>query len=193
MSAKLRAQIITLHDVLASGHVKDWSVAIDGGAYEGAWAAEMAKRFDRVVAFEPVPANFARAEANLAGTGVDLRQQALFAAQRKVGLTMPASQHSASHYVTLDDNGPVDAVAIDSLDLPGCGLIKLDLEGAELEALRGARLTIKRHSPVLIVEIKGFIARYGHGPANIRALLEKWGYRQFLAAHPDFAFVRDGL
>lgn len=46
----------------------------------------------------------------------------------------------------------VPVVAIDSLGLPRCRLIKLDVEGAEEGALRGAAGTIARDRPVLYVE-----------------------------------------
>ena len=42
--------------------------------------------------------------------------------------------------------------AIDSVELERCDLIKMDIEGMELEALEGARATIERHKPLLFVE-----------------------------------------
>ncbi|CAN7341770.1 FkbM family methyltransferase [Phenylobacterium sp. LjRoot219] len=41
---------------------------------------------------------------------------------------------------------------LDSLELPACGLIKIDVEGFEPQVLRGARQTIARCRPVLYVE-----------------------------------------
>lgn len=41
---------------------------------------------------------------------------------------------------------------LDSLELPACGLIKIDVEGFETQVLRGARQTIARCRPLLYVE-----------------------------------------
>lgn len=47
---------------------------------------------------------------------------------------------------------PVPVITIDSLGLPDCQFIKLDVEGMETEALRGAVATIARLRPILYVE-----------------------------------------
>lgn len=51
-----------------------------------------------------------------------------------------------------DATAPVAAVAVDSLGLPRLDLMKLDVEGMELEAVAGARGTIARHRPVIYAE-----------------------------------------
>ncbi|MFC1836118.1 FkbM family methyltransferase [Thermodesulfobacteriota bacterium] len=43
-------------------------------------------------------------------------------------------------------------VTLDSLELDRCHLIKVDVEGMEIEVLRGAQKTIETHHPVLYVE-----------------------------------------
>jgi FkbM family methyltransferase len=47
---------------------------------------------------------------------------------------------------------PIQKLALDSLELPRVDLIKIDVEGMELEALEGARQTIEKNRPVLLVE-----------------------------------------
>ena len=42
---------------------------------------------------------------------------------------------------------------LDDLDLPAPEMIKIDVEGVELEVLKGAEQTIRAHQPTLIVEI----------------------------------------
>lgn len=47
---------------------------------------------------------------------------------------------------------PTRLVAIDSLDLPRCDFIKLDVEGMEVEALDGAARTLARCRPSILAE-----------------------------------------
>ncbi|QPF88817.1 FkbM family methyltransferase [Bradyrhizobium commune] len=43
-------------------------------------------------------------------------------------------------------------MTLDELNLPRVDFIKIDIEGMELEALSGARKTIKKHRPILLIE-----------------------------------------
>src|SRR5438067_6170352 len=46
----------------------------------------------------------------------------------------------------------VPLVTIDSLDLPSCHLIKIDVEGMELDVLEGANRTLQQFRPLRYVE-----------------------------------------
>lgn len=72
-------------------------------------------------------------------------------------------------------------------DLDRVDLVKIDVEGAELQVLQGAAVTLERHRPVLLVEVfEPFLARQGSSPAELFAWLAARGYR----AH---VFGDDGL
>lgn len=64
-------------------------------------------------------------------------------------------------------------LAIDDLDLSRVDLIKIDVEGMEVEALTGARRTIARLKPQLLIE------RIKSNADDIVALVEPLGYRLF--------------
>lgn len=51
-----------------------------------------------------------------------------------------------------DDCTKINLVSLDSLRLPRVDLIKIDVEGMELEVLRGAQDVMRRLRPILIVE-----------------------------------------
>src|SRR5262245_32585545 len=50
------------------------------------------------------------------------------------------------------DLSPVPMITVDGLGLPRLDLIKIDIEGMEEEALKGAEATIEACRPVLIIE-----------------------------------------
>lgn len=54
----------------------------------------------------------------------------------------------------LDDEAgeEVAMITVDSLNLPACHLIKIDVEGMEIDVLRGAAKTIKAHRPLIYME-----------------------------------------
>ena len=77
---------------------------------------------------------------------------------------------------------PVELVRLDDLGLRQCRLIKVDIEGLELEALHGGTRLIEVHRPVLYVECD----RPGM-QEPLTAFLEKIGYRVFLHRPPLFS------
>lgn len=47
----------------------------------------------------------------------------------------------------------VKQITIDSLELPRLDMLKIDIEGMEMEALKGARDTIRRCKPIMFIEV----------------------------------------
>jgi FkbM family methyltransferase len=67
----------------------------------------------------------------------------------------------------------VRAITLDSLALPRLDLLKIDVEGMELDVLEGASMMIASQRPIIIVEyIKTGAERLGK-------VLSGWSYRQF--------------
>jgi FkbM family methyltransferase len=84
--------------------------------------------------------------------------------------------------ISLSQTGAGEAVAplaIDSLDLPACRLIKADVEGMEHDVLESARATIARCRPLLYVEND----RRDKSP-QLLELIRSFGYRMWWHAPP---------
>lgn len=160
------------------GACEQFRAALDGGAHIGTWSLKLAERFGRVIAFEPSPDTFEALQYNTAETGVEIFRQALGARPDRVKMRMSPRdkrrQHTGARYFTR--GGDVEQVTIDSLGLEDLDFLKLDLEGAEVDALQGAVETLKRCRPVVVFEDKGFCAkRYGHVESAARELLAGLG------------------
>lgn len=184
------AQAATLEFVLGSGLIKEWSVAIDGGAHHGNWSRLMAEKFERVIAFEPADDNVAEFYRQKPSLKIEFHQQALMDRLGMVIVTQPPKRLSnMSRYCVPSEKGEVEAITVDSLGLPRLGLLKLDLEGAEYLALQGAAETIARCRPVIIVEIDNHGIRYGIEQEQTVGLIESMQYKIVYAARPDQVFV----
>jgi FkbM family methyltransferase len=135
---------------------------VDGGAYDGdtvrALSTIHGNRFGHLLAVEPDPANFAKLTAVVnelppeVRARVECRQAALGAEARTLYIDPTGTAASATSTEASAGTVAVQAETIDALvgrNRPT--FIKLDIEGFEIDALRGARETIRQHGPVLAV------------------------------------------
>lgn len=154
--------------------------AVDVGAHCGLWSYWMARDFDKVDAFEPVPAHRDCWSANLMGYR---RKTVLYACALgdrigTVSLT-PGVVSTGDTCVTPDvTSGSVQMLPLDSFyDIRDVDLLKIDCEGWELFVLRGAEKLLRRDHPVVIVEQKpGHASKYGIGDRDALAFLGVLGY-----------------
>lgn len=171
---------------------------IDVGANQGFYALLAAKkvgREGRVIAFEPAPRERERLERNLRLNGhrnVRVEPWALGDAAANAPLYVclgaegaltslrPPTHDTPLRQVVLDvPITTLDAYA-SSHTLPRVDMIKLDIEGGELAALRGARATIETHRPIIVAEIEAKRTHpWGHTPADVFAFLSSLGYDLF--------------
>jgi FkbM family methyltransferase len=133
-------------------------VVVDAGARVGVFAAKAARAVGeegKVIAIEPEPLNFARLVKNIKANrfeNVIAVQKMLWSRQQKLDLYL--SGNSASHsaycgefYSSTGESVSVDADTLDNI-LDGLGnrtvnFLKMDIEGSEVEALKGMEKTLK--------------------------------------------------
>jgi FkbM family methyltransferase len=158
-------------------------VAIDGGAHVGSWTIRMAHHYGKVHAFEPCFTSFSMLCENVIDAEypgeIEVHNKALMNKACFVDVVQPSSNRTAltARQVKVKRNGKVEAIAIDDMKLEACDFIKLDLEGCEGLAIDGARRTIKRFHPILVIEFNGLMRKFGGTEDQIIKRLEKMGYR----------------
>ncbi len=175
-------------------------VVLDIGANAGFMALRMARRLAAggvIHAFEPVPSTYAELVRNveLNGLAAQISAHALALGERpgRVSFFVPAFHGSvaasARPLFAADENRevPVEMTTLDAFaaaaQLSRIDLVKCDVEGAELFALRGGLATIERTRPVLMLEMLRKWARvHGYHPNDIIALLAPLGYRCYSLA-----------
>jgi FkbM family methyltransferase len=162
-------------------------VVYDVGAFHGILTLFFAARCSRVIAYEPNEINHTRLVDNIRLNNLDNVQV------RKLGVGSEAGSGTLAYSPTMAGGGTLDpnasapvsqAVLITTLDhdiatcgLPAPDLIKIDIEGWELEALLGARETLAAHHPALFLEMHGETMREKRGKARaIVAFLCDAGY-----------------
>jgi FkbM family methyltransferase len=139
--------------------VPEGGIAIDVGANIGAHTIPLAKRCDTVVAFEPQRLVFQTLCANVALNGLTNVQTFHAGVGAEPGsvvipdLDPNQEQNFGGLHISGHESGnPVPIVPLDSFAVPKVHLIKIDVEGMELEVLKGAKGMIKHYKPVLYVE-----------------------------------------
>lgn len=179
--------------------VVDWSAALDGGAHVGTWSRLLSPRFGRVLAFEPALDTFVCLGRNMDAQGchnVECLQRALGSAPGWVDMVMDSAEtqrgNTGGRFAREAGNGAVERVTIDSLGLERLGFLKLDVEGAEVDALKGAAATLLRCEPIVLIENKGHERRYGYAKGEAVNWLLQMGYRRLEKVGRDEIFGRAG-
>ena len=167
------------------GRVAPGGVAVDVGAHIGNHTLWMAAICGLdVVAIEPNPQSVAFLRENVALNGLGARvrvlQMAAGAVPGRGAMPRIPAWNTGLGRVHHDPKGPVQVGTIDGLALPAVAVMKIDVEGAEVAVLEGARDTVARCRPLIYVEADG-PTRYG--------ALSDWmaaaGYVRFARfAHP---------
>lgn len=171
--------IVELMDTVAA---RRQGCAIDVGAHFGLLTLAMARRFQRVICFEPNSFNFSILAANVVLNRLDnvkcinsaLYSEAVSlslgrASQQEISLPLDtsgrfdgfASQNLGAFMFTENGSGifPTEAKTLDSLGLDDVSFLKIDVQGADGEVIQGARETIRRCKPVIVFEWEALLAR----------------------------------
>ncbi len=168
-------------------------VAIDVGAAHASYAWILNRKSRRVFAFEPGVAHGDYLEKVVKGTRIKLVRAAVGAQSGSVKMYTPGDDSHALHSATLSADNPVatmegttirevQQVALDDFVkvnvVTGCSIdvMKVDVEGYELDVFRGAVCTLTTHTPLIFCEIE---KRHNAECARVFELLEGMGYTTY--------------
>lgn len=144
--------------------IQKGDTVLDIGANRGTYTFVFQKLVGQnglVLAFEPFELEFIRLQKSFGHKGnIRLYSSAV---SNSIGtkflhvqmLKGKSQNGSGSLSNSWDDDAifQVNSITIDSLYLPKCSFIKIDVEGHELEVIEGAFRTLKRNSPSVLLEI----------------------------------------
>lgn len=153
---------------------------------------ELAKRFDKVYAFEPVPENFRLLSENTPDN-VHLYFAALSDYYGMTSMTNPAPSNSGAWEMgkrwrpgTTPPDGPVAAVRrLDEFRYLKPDFIKIDAQGSELAIIEGGTKLLTECKPVVIIETE----MNGHRDMRIHAVMKGLGAIPIIEMGKETIFV----
>lgn len=131
---------------------------LDIGAYTGLYSIKAALCGAKPMAFEPMSFNRKRMAENAVVNGVSFPVSSAavssYCGEGKL-IWNPKVQFTSGASLVRRKGERMDVlvVTVDSLELSDVAAMKIDVERGEPEVLAGARETIKRHRPVILLEV----------------------------------------
>jgi FkbM family methyltransferase len=161
-------------------------VVVDVGANVGSTVVPSARRVGpqgKVVCFEPHPRIFRCLQENVDVNGLQNVEAHNLAMGGTTGV-MAISDVSEDDTNRLVERGSGASIPVARLDdvcrpLPHIDLLKIDVEGYELEVLAGAAETLEKTRHLCIEVSEGNLAQYGHRGQQILDILTEHGFQLF--------------
>ena len=173
-------------------HLQPGDTMVDVGANVGTYSL-LATTVEDVtaVAFEPSSLTYGRAVQNVALNGlqdrISVRQEAVGSASGDAVLSVglgPCNKVLGPAGGVVEAGERVPMVTLDEVFAEGArrvGLVKIDVEGGEIDVLEGARGVVGRDRPALILEV--------NDPDRVGAYLHECGYAAYVY-DPDTGDLR---
>ena len=163
------------------------TMLIDIGANIGNHSVYLSRYFNRVVAFEPHPRTYKLLEANaILSSNIECRNLALGSSRSTLNIT--TNPYNMGRNKISSSNNNSNAIEVHTLDeffeyfKDPIGLIKIDVEGYEVEVLKGSKKVLKLLSPPIVLEV--LQSEISKGRAESIDFLRKNGYNTFKIIKP---------
>lgn len=148
-------------------YTRNFRLVVQAGGCCGIYPRMLADYFNVVYTFEPFPLNFYCLTLNCQTSNV-LKFQAALSEKSGVCSMNIWEDNLGMSKVVIDNAGTIPTIKLDSFNFSYCDLLALDVEDHEPMALAGAKETIMRHRPTIVVEngdrdeVKNFITSCGY-------------------------------
>lgn len=188
---------------ILDGALPEGGVFLDVGAHVGHWSLRLAGKAERVYAVEANPVTAATLRRNLALNdigNVTVLEMAAWDRHTRLVLDDPAHQVAGGSTRTRDieakdlgkevgeaEGKPLD----DGLTVERLDLVKMDVEGADLHALRGMAGLLAKHRPTLLIECHDIYGYYER--QDLENLLRELGYTFTVAHSVETSWMPDGV
>jgi len=158
-------------------HIKNRKhTAIDVGGHCGFWSFYLGRNFKKVYAFEPVEIFRECFKKNIPHGNVELLPVALGNENGFVSMNVELENTGATHVSSnTNDLDKVELKKLDDYELTDVDFIKIDVEGYENQVVLGAKETLLRNKPIIIVEQKGFSDRFNETQFEAVDTLKSYG------------------
>ena len=158
-------------------HIKNRKhTAIDVGGHCGFWSFYLGGNFKKVYAFEPVEIFRECFKKNIPHGNVELLPVALGNENGFVSMNVELENTGATHVSSnTNDLDKVELKKLDDYDFNDVDFIKIDVEGFENQVVLGAKDTLLRNKPIIIIEQKGFSERFNETQFEAIDTLKSYG------------------
>lgn len=158
-------------------HIKNRKhTAIDVGGHCGFWSFYLGGNFKKVYAFEPVKIFRECFKKNIPHENVELVPIALGNENGFVRMNVELENTGATHVSNKTDGlNKVELKKLDDYGFTDIDFIKIDVEGYENQVVLGAKETLLRNKPIIIIEQKGFSDRFNETQFEAIDTLKNYG------------------
>ena len=197
-----KSKLENIDIALIAKHIRPNSTIIDVGANIGWFTVNIMKYLNSdgfIIAVEPDLTNLRRLESCLIASNLQDRVQILPIALSNIqgtGFLTLDSGNPANHKIGEEEGGISKEIELKLLDdvcrnLVDVCLVKIDVQGHEINVLKGGQDTIMRLRPAILIE---FDNRHGfQNTGDVWELLQKFGYKVFFPEDQRNALSKERL
>lgn len=166
---------------------KKFNLILDIGAWCGTWSMAMQKYADDIYCYEPNKIHFECLIKNLEMfKHIKLHNHAVGNSDGKIKLTSEAATQNTR---VLLEEGETVICKLDSMDLDNADMLKIDVEGLEMEVLKGGDKLLENIEFVMI-ELNNNSKRYGSSNGLIQKHMKNLGFKELIKTWPDIVYKK---
>ena len=166
---------------------KKFNHIVDIGAWCGTWTLSMQQYAKNIHCYEPNNLHYGCLARNITPCShVESYNQAVGNEDGFVKLTEESATQNTR---VLLEKGETKINKLDSLGYKDVDFIKIDVEGLEMEVLKGAERMLE-NVEYLMIELNGNSERYGSSKKDIKEHLKSLGFKILIKSWPDIVYTK---